>query len=167
VARLETGRHLAADHVLLAMGIQRNCELATEAGLEMTDDVVCADSRMRSSNESVLVVGDLAMAHNEAAGRTLRVEHWGEALNHGKVAGSTLAGGDATWAVAPGFWSTIGRKTLKQAAWGDGHDTVSFEAHADGAFTAWYEKEGSLVGVLTHECDDDYDEGRRILEEGM
>ena len=40
----------------------------------------------------------------------------------GEVAGRTIAGEDATWDVAPGFWSTIGEHTLKYVAWGDGFD---------------------------------------------
>ena len=58
-------------------------------------------------------------------GRRLRVEHWGEALNMGEVAGKTLAGAEAAWDVAPGFWSTIGDHTLKYVGWGDGWDELA------------------------------------------
>jgi len=45
----------------------------------------------------------------------------------------------ARWDVVPGFWSTIGARTLKHAAWGDGFDTIKLVEHgSDGAFTAWY-----------------------------
>jgi 3-phenylpropionate/trans-cinnamate dioxygenase ferredoxin reductase subunit len=40
---------------------------------------------------AILAAGDVALAHNVAAGRAIRVEHWGDALGHGKVAGRTLA----------------------------------------------------------------------------
>ena len=70
--------------------------------------------------------------------RHLRVEHWGDALGHGEVAGRTLAGEDARWESVPGFWSTIGERTLKYAAWGDGYDEARLEGHAGGAFTVWY-----------------------------
>ncbi len=75
----------------------------------------------------LLAAGDVAFAENAAAGRRLRVEHWGEALNQGEIAGRTLAGVEARWDVAPGFWSTIGERTLKYAGWGDGWDEVRFE----------------------------------------
>ncbi len=157
------GRTVEADAVLLALGISRNDELATEAGID-TDDGIPVDASMRTALPGLLAAGDVSVAENVAAGRRLRVEHWGEALNQGEVAGRTMAGVEASWDVAPGFWSTIGEHTLKYAGWGDGWDELRFEDGEDGAFTAWYGREGELVGVLTHERDDDYEAGRERIE---
>ena len=69
---------------------------------------------MRSSHRGageVLAAGDLACAFNTTAGRHLRVEHWGDALGQGEVAGATLAGAEHRWASVPGFWSAIGERT--------------------------------------------------------
>jgi hypothetical protein len=42
---------------------------------------------------------------------------------------------------------------------------VSVEDHGGGAFTAWYlDEAGVLVGVLTHERDEDYERGRELVE---
>ena len=73
---------------------------------------------------------------------------------------------DAQWDAVPGFWSTIGDHTLKYAAWGDGFDDSRLEQHGDGAFTAWYGREGRIVGVLAHEADEDYERGRSLIAEG-
>ena len=100
------------------------------------------------------------------AGRPLHVEHWGDALAQGEVAGRTAAGVEAAWDTVPGFWSTIGERTLKYAAWGDGYDDVRIVDHGDGAFTAWYARDGACVGVLTHDRDDDYERGRERIEHG-
>ena len=121
---------------------------------------------MRTSLEGVLAAGDVALAHNAAAGRPLRIEHWGDALAQGEVAGRTAAGAPSTWADVPGFWSSIGSRTLKHAAWGDGFDEVRFEPHDGRGFTAWYGAGGRLVGVLAHEADADYERGRELVAEG-
>ena len=97
---------------------------------------------------------------------TLAVEHWGEALNMGEIAGRTIAGEDAQWDVAPGFWSTIGEHTLKYVAWGDGFDEARLVDHGGGAFTVWYGRDGITVGVLTHERDEDYERGRDAGRDG-
>ena len=55
----------------------------------------------------------------------------------GEVAGRTIAGEDAAWDVAPGFWSTIGEHTLKYVAWGDGFDEARLVDHGGGAWTVW------------------------------
>jgi hypothetical protein len=65
----------------------------------------------------------------------------------------------------PGFWTTIGEATLKYHAWGDGHDKAHFVEREDG-FTVWYERGGAVVGVLTHNSDDDYDRGEELVEKG-
>ena len=148
--------------VLFGTGVAPRTRLAEAAGVEVDGGVV-TDSSMRTSAPGVYAVGDIARAYNESAGRHLSVEHWGDALEHGRIAGTVISGGEATWGMAPGFWSTIGDKTLKYWAWGDGWDEQLFEDKGE-AFTVWYGKEGTLVGVLSHDSDDDYERGRELIE---
>jgi 3-phenylpropionate/trans-cinnamate dioxygenase ferredoxin reductase component len=153
------------DLLLVAGGVEPNAGIAAEAGLALEAGRVQVDDRMRSSAVGVLAAGDVALALNATAGRHLAVEHWGEALAMGRVAGQTAAGAEASWAEVPGFWSTIGDRTLKYAAWGDGFDDASLVDHGGGAFTVWYSQEGVTVGVLTHDADNDYERGRRLVEQ--
>jgi NADPH-dependent 2,4-dienoyl-CoA reductase/sulfur reductase-like enzyme len=150
--------------LLVAGGIEPEVGVAAEAGLALEAGRIQVDANMRTSVASVLAAGDVAFAFNAAAGRHLAVEHWGEALAMGRVAGQTAAGAEASWAEVPGFWSTIGDRTIKYAAWGDGFDTASLADHGDGAFTVWYSREGLTVGVLTHDADRDYERGQRLIE---
>ena len=155
---------IRGDLVLMAAGVQPCAGLASDAGLEIADGRVKTDAQMRTSDEHVYAAGDVAFAYNAAAQRHLAVEHWGEALNMGEVAGRTIAGERAQWDVAPGFWSTIGEHTLKYVAWGDGYDEAHLIEHDNGAFTVWYAQQGTTVGVLTHEADEDYEKGRELIE---
>ena len=93
------------------MGARPRGEIASAAGLRMSDGAVVVDESMRAARiaRPVLAVGDVARAYNVSAGRHLRVEHWGDALEHGELAGQTLAGARRGWDSVPGFWSTIGR----------------------------------------------------------
>jgi 3-phenylpropionate/trans-cinnamate dioxygenase ferredoxin reductase subunit len=122
---------------------------------------------MRSSDPAVLTAGDVAYAVNAAAGRRLMVEHWGDAVTMGRIAGQTAAGRDAAWAGVPGFWSAIGDRTLKYAARGDGYDRARLDEHDGEAFTVWYERDGAAAGVLTHEADRDYERGRELIGAGQ
>jgi len=161
------GDPLDADLVLLAAGVRPRSDLARDAGLALAeDDEIAADETMRTSAPRVLACGDCARARHALAGRPLHVEHWGDALAQGEIAGTTAAGGEAAWTTVPGFWSTIGERTLKYAAWGDGFDEVHVREHGNGAFTAWYESDGRCVGVLAHERDEDYETGRELIERG-
>jgi 3-phenylpropionate/trans-cinnamate dioxygenase ferredoxin reductase subunit len=163
---LEDGRRLSGVGVVLATGVRPRSELAERAGLAREDDAIPVDAAMRTEDPAILAVGDVALADNAVADRPIRVEHWGDALVHGKVAGRTLAGIEAEWDDVPGFWSTIGERTLKYAAWGDGYDELRLNEHDDGAFTVWYARDGATVGVLTHDCDEDYEHGRERVAAG-
>jgi 3-phenylpropionate/trans-cinnamate dioxygenase ferredoxin reductase subunit len=163
-ARFEDGREASADAVVLALGIERNDGLAVAAGVAAEDGVL-VDAAMVSSHPRLLAAGDVAAAQNGSAGRRLRVEHWGEALNMGAVAGRTLAGVEDSWDAAPGFWSAIGEETLKFVGWGDGWDERRFEERPDGGFVVRYGGGGELVGVLAHGDDEAYEAGRREIEE--
>ena len=161
---IQGGETISAGTVLFGTGVAPRTGLAEAAGLEVDGGVV-TDSSMRTSAPGIYAVGDIARAYNVSAGRHLSVEHWGDALEHGRIAGTLISGGEAAWGMAPGFWSTIGDKTLKYWAWGDGWDKQLFENKGE-AFTVWYGKEGTLVGVLSHDSDDDYERGRELIERG-
>ena len=152
--------------VVMAAGVAPRSELAGAAGLELRDGALPANSAMRTAKEGLYAAGDVAFADNACAERPLRVEHWGDALGQGEVAGRSAAGERVQWDAVPGFWSTIGNHTLKYAAWGDGFDDSRLEDHGGGAFTAWYGRNGRVVGVLAHEADEDYERGRALIAGG-
>jgi 3-phenylpropionate/trans-cinnamate dioxygenase ferredoxin reductase subunit len=166
-ATLSDGDPVPADLLLLAAGVTPSATLAEQAGIALADGgEVAADRHLRTSVSTVLACGDCCRAEHAVAGRALHIEHWGDALAQGEVAGRTAAGREATWTTVPGFWSTIGERTLKYAAWGDGFDDVHIVDHDGDAFTAWYGRDGVCVGVLTHECDGDYEAGQGRIERG-
>jgi NADPH-dependent 2,4-dienoyl-CoA reductase/sulfur reductase-like enzyme len=120
---------------------------------------------MRTSADHVYAVGDAVLADNTSAGRAVAVEHWGDAMTMGEIAGRQAAGHAAEWSQSPGFWSTIGGRTLKYSAWGDGFDEAQVVERGDGAFTVWYGKRGQVAGVLTYRSDRDYERGQRLVEQ--
>ncbi|HET9094650.1 MAG TPA: FAD-dependent oxidoreductase [Solirubrobacteraceae bacterium] len=155
-----------ADVVVMATGVAPRSELLAPSGLRLEHGAIPVDGAMRTTLPDLLAAGDVCQALNVAAGRPLRVEHWGDALAQGELAGRSAAGQAVAWAQVPGFWSTIGEHTLKYAAWGDGHDHTRLERHGDGAFSVWYGREGTTVGVLTHRCDEAYERGRELIAGG-
>jgi 3-phenylpropionate/trans-cinnamate dioxygenase ferredoxin reductase subunit len=155
-----------ADVVLMAVGVRPRGGLAESAGLAMERNHVVVDEQMRTSADGVYATGDIALARHALAGRGLSVEHWVDAQAHGKVAGAAIAGQDAAWDSVPAFFSTIGERTLKYKAWGDGFDDIRFVEHAGGAFTVYYGKAGRIVGVLSHEHDEDYEAAGDMIADG-
>jgi 3-phenylpropionate/trans-cinnamate dioxygenase ferredoxin reductase component len=159
-------QQIEADVIVMASGVSPRSELAVQAGLDLDAGAIGVDASMRTGCGGLLAAGDVCKAYNLTAERALRVEHWGDALAQGQIAGATAAGGDAGWDSVPGFWSTIGTRTLKYAAWGDGYEQTHLERHGNGGFTTWYGTAGTIVGVLTHDADADYQRGGRLIAEG-
>ena len=165
VITLADGDRLTAAAVVCGGGAQPNLDLARDAGCVLAHGGVATDAQLRTSIPGIYAAGDIAYAQNRAAGRPLRVEHWGEAENHGAIVGAVVAGQDAAWETAPGFWSEIGGRTLKYTAWGDGYQTCTLSGSTNRWFVE-YRVRDRLVGVLTYQDDDRYARGRQQLESG-
>ncbi|MBO1754985.1 NAD(P)/FAD-dependent oxidoreductase [Allobranchiibius sp. CTAmp26] len=150
------GHTYEPDLVLAAIGITPSTDFLHGSGIAMYDDRIVVDERLRTTMRDVWAAGDAVHAHHARAGRTLSVEHWGDASTMGEIAGRGAAGQDAEWIDPPGFWSEIGQHQLKYSAWGDGWDDLSVTERA-GGFTVRYGREQQLAGVLTYGADDDYE----------
>ena len=58
---------------------------------------IVVDERMHTSTLNVYAAGDVALAYNVTAGRRIPSEHWRDATQQGRVAGTVAAGYPATW----------------------------------------------------------------------
>ncbi len=169
--RLDDDSVIEADLVLAAVGVTQSRTFLEESGLSIDDGHLVVDDGLRTSDPHVWAAGDVALGHHSVVGRALTVEHWGDAMTMGELAGGNAAthgedgsGDPDKWSDAPGFWSEIGEHTLKYSAWGDGFDDSRVVEHGQGAFTVWYaDAAGEVVGVLTHERDEDYERGGELL----
>lgn len=164
--RLDNGTMIECDLILAATGVKPQSALAAVAGIEISNHRIVVDSHMRTSVEDVFAAGDVAYARNSAAGRPLAVEHWQDALDQGAIAGAGAAGQPGEWNSVPGFWTSIGEVTLKYHAWGDGYQHVRLIERSAG-FSAWYEADNAVVGVLTMNADDDYQRGEDMIRQGQ
>jgi len=165
-AVLDDGTELAAELVVSGAGVRPRASLAEAAGLDLEHGRVPVDASMRAGADGLYAAGDVALAENRSAGRRLVVEHWGEALRMGEIAGRVAAGADDAWQQVPGFFSKIGTRQLKYSAWGYGYDESELVPHDTDAFAVWYGRDGRLVGVLAHGHDEAYERGRELIEAG-
>lgn len=84
------GRSIAADAVVVGIGVQPRTELAERAGLTVDDGVV-VDELLRTSHPQVFAAGDIARAHHPFYGEHIRVEHWATARDHGAAAAAACS----------------------------------------------------------------------------
>ncbi|MFC9914518.1 NAD(P)/FAD-dependent oxidoreductase [Streptomyces sp. NPDC127197] len=101
---LTDGRHLAADAVVVGVGITPNVQLAQEAGLDVQNGIV-TDEHLQTSGADIYAAGDVANAYHPLLGRHLRVEHWANALHQPDVAALSMLGKDAVYDRLPYFYT--------------------------------------------------------------
>ncbi|MCD0505820.1 NAD(P)/FAD-dependent oxidoreductase [Bordetella petrii] len=82
---------MAADAVVLGVGLQPNDELARAAGLACEGGVL-VDEYCRTSAPDVYAAGDVAVMQVAAAGRRLRLESWQNAQDQGAAAARACSG---------------------------------------------------------------------------
>ena len=163
-ALLDDGRRLEAEWILLGTGAAPRGQLAEAAGCAVEDGAVLVDARMRAG-ERLLAVGDVAFAHNVSAHRRLRVEHWGTRSSTagsraGRSRGRTRSGRRYP---ASGRRSASTPSSTRPGA--TAMTPASSSIHGDGAFTVWYTRSDVLVGVLSHDRDEDYERGRELIRQ--
>lgn len=146
-AVLISGERVDGDVVVAATGVRPDIRLAVGAGLDVRDGRVVADEHMRTSAGNVYAAGDIALAHNVAAGRPVVSEHWRDAALQGRVAGLTAAGQSAVWDSVSGFSCTIGRFTLRYRGWGGPYRECRLVDRPNG-FSATYRVDGRVAGTL-------------------
>jgi 3-phenylpropionate/trans-cinnamate dioxygenase ferredoxin reductase component len=172
--RLDDGSFIDGDLVLAAVGVTQSRGFLEASRLEVDDGRVVVDEQLQASEARVWAAGDVAKARHGVVGRLLAVEHWGDAITMGRLAGRNAAadvadpapdhGKPGSWTEPPGFWSEIGNHTLKYSAWGDGYEEATVVEHGNGGFAVWYaDADDELVGVLTHDRDRDYERGVELL----
>ncbi|XP_041863496.1 apoptosis-inducing factor 1, mitochondrial isoform X13 [Melanotaenia boesemani] len=105
---LKDGRLVKTDHIVAAVGLEPNIDLAKSAGLEVDSDFggyrVNAELQARSN---IWVAGDAACFYDIRLGRR-RVEHHDHAVVSGRLAGENMTGANKPYWHQSMFWSDLG-----------------------------------------------------------
>ncbi len=93
IVKLNTGREIQADLIMLSIGVRPNSKLAKEAGLELNQrGAVVVDEYMRTSYENIYAAGDIVEVIDfNTKGKTV-VPLAGPANKQGRLLGANLLG---------------------------------------------------------------------------
>lgn len=167
VEAVETGNGpLAADAVVVGIGVLPSADLARDCGLG-EDDGILTDEYCRTEDESVLAAGDCARAVNTALGAAVRLESVQNAVDHGQVAASVVLGEPKPYAAIPWFWSDQFHVKLQIAGLArPGDDTVLRGNPSSGAFAAFRLRDGRLTAVEAVSSPRDFMMGKKLIAAG-
>lgn len=149
VDRVETadGQTIAADFVIVGIGVVPNTELASAAGLKVDDGIV-VDERCQASDPAIFAIGDCTSHPNRIYDRCVRLESVHNAVEQGKTAAANIAGDDVRYVQVPWFWSDQYDLKLQIAGLSGGYDQVLLRGDpVERSFACLYLKGGRLIAV--------------------
>ena len=169
--RLGDGTRLAADLVLVGIGVVPNQELAAEAGLA-TRDGVEVDGFLATLDPRVSAIGDCArfpsrFARGLTGGDRVRIESVQNALDQARCVAARLVGRLYAYDAVPWFWSDQGRHKLQIAGLSSPGDAAVVRRPASGpGFSVFRYREDRLSAVESIDRGADHMAARRLLASG-
>jgi 3-phenylpropionate/trans-cinnamate dioxygenase ferredoxin reductase subunit len=138
---------MAADLVIVGIGIIPNTELAQDAGLEVDNGIVVND-HCQTSDVNIYAAGDCTNHPNALLNRRLRLESVPNAMEQARTCASNLLGGDKSYASIPWFWSDQYDLKLQMVGFSaDGDQQVVRGDMSRNEFAVFYLKDGTVVAA--------------------
>lgn len=162
-AILADGREIAADLVIVGIGILPNSELAEAAGLAI-ENGIRTDAQGRTSDPAIWAAGDCAsFPHN---GGRIRLESVGNAIDQAEVVAENMMGAGKAYLAKPWFWSDQYEVKLQIAGLNSGYDRIITRKGEDAAVSFWYYQGDRLLAVDAMNDGRAYMIGKRLIEAG-
>lgn len=170
VVRLEDGRALEADTVVLGLGIVPAVDVLHRAGAMVSgrNGGVVTDALGRTSLPDVFAAGDCAdfPTRYSVTGRA-RHESVQNAHHRGLVVAAAVAGQQPAEDAVPWFWTHQLGARVRMVGSIAGHDRcVLRQRPGSDAFSAVYLRRGSPIGVETVNATRDFAQARKLLTAG-
>lgn len=158
---------MPASLAVVGVGMAPVVDLAEASGLDLDGDVggVACDGGFRTSRPGVFAAGDVAGVVSSVAGHRVRVEHWAEALNQGKMAAQAMLGRSVEYDRVPYFFSDIGESSIEYVGVGGPIERDVVLRRGDG-FVGCHLRADRLVGVATLDAGDALDAARDLVRAG-
>src|ERR1044072_1869892 len=161
------GTELDCDFAVIGAGGQPDVTLARRAGLELGEagGVRCSAS-LESSVPGIYAAGDVCEWDSPIHGRSLRLEHWDVAFNHGKTAALAMLGRDVVHDVVPYFFSDLADwVSLEYVGPGSGEAVLRCSLE-DGEFSAFWHGGGRGAAAISVGRSDDLEHARLFIAAG-
>lgn len=166
VTTAEGGR-IAADLVVIGIGVVPNVELGAAAGVALDNGMVVNDF-METNVPEVLAIGDTVCFDHWELNRRVRLESVQNAVDQGKVAAATLTGKRKAYRDVPWFWSDQGDVKLQMVGLSGTADGNAVRGDPDsGAFSVFHYAGNRLIAVDSVNRAADHVVARRMIGAGI
>ena len=157
--KLDNGKILEADMVLLSIGVRPTLQLAKEAGLKIGEEGgLLVNSQLQTSDPDIFAAGDMVEIEHRVNGKKVRIPLAGPANRQGRIAAENALGGNHSYKGAIGtsvvrvFEAVAGTTglSLKQAR-AAGMDADAVVVHKEH-HTSYYPGAEIVTTMLIYDC---------------
>lgn len=148
VVRTQAGEEIEGALVVVGIGTVPNDQIARASEITVGNGVR-VDEYGRTSAPEVFAIGDVANHLNMLFGHRMRIEHFDNATRQAQVVAANMLGERVEFNDVPWCWSDQYEFNLQFAGVTADHDRVVLRGSvADNDFSAFYLKDGVVVGVF-------------------
>ena len=157
--KLDNGKILDADMVLLSIGVRPTLQLAKETGLEIGEaGGLLVNSQLQTSDPDIFAAGDMVEIEHRVNGKKVRIPLAGPANRQGRIAAENALGGNHSYKGSIGtsvvrvFEAVAGTTglSLKQAR-AAGMDADAVVVHKEH-HTSYYPGAETVTTMLIYDC---------------
>jgi 3-phenylpropionate/trans-cinnamate dioxygenase ferredoxin reductase component len=168
--RLTDGSVIAADIVVIGIGVVPETRWLEDSGLVLDDGVLCDEHCTAVGTADVVAAGDIARWLNPLYGTLMRIEHWTNAVEQAEYAAAILANGSQGrpgFSPLPYFWSDQHDMHLQFAGVAGTESFLAEGSLEDRQFIMLHRADGQDVGVIGVNWPSRFGKHRRRLAEQL
>lgn len=162
---LADGSRVAADAIIIGIGVEPETALATRLGLDAKDGIK-VDSFGQTTIPGIYAAGDVALQFSPWHERWMRIETWANAQDQAANTARNMVGQESAYAAPPWFWTDQYDVNLQVVGDPITPDPILRGDPATGRFTLIAQRGECIIGAVVINTPRDMAALRRLVASG-